>query len=442
MSEYSDEDFIHLFNTLFEIRVTVQDMRALKADFVQKIYYLFLKDFGANLESINQFPFDVSESVSQHPELYREAVRIMTLAKVIRLFFKMIYNEESFQPADLFYPKPKRTRRFFKMVVDFYFGANNHIEDFTEIEEKVSLKIDGRKKMLEGIEKLKTKIGDSRQQNSKYQIQEDEMQKRISSSQHELSEAHVIKQGLKNQLDKLKMENLNVANSINDGKIHIIEAKERIENLAGQVVQESEKRDIEEREHQLSTYRDTSNQKQSRMDELKKSMKSINTANNLMKDNLLSLMKEIKEAKEKESEYSNFIDQIEREKSTNLEEIEDILMKLQQFQEQLLSRQERISQINLAWSIKKESLKEEVNQNKMTLEEIRRSQSEDDIAAQDLEAEQVEMEKEMVAIQEQIKHFDHFVATKYQAILQAMETQNNDLEGLLTDLTISVNRRN
>jgi len=440
MSDYSDEDLIIIFNNLFEMRITLADIQSLKAEFVQKIYYHFLKDFCANLENINTLPFDVSESVSQHPELYRDAARIMTLAKVINLFFKIMYNDESFMPADLFSPNPKRTRRFFKMVVNFYYDANNFTEYFTEIEDNLKLKIDGRKKMIESNEKLKAKIGNLRQENSKYQIQEDEMQKRISASQIELSEAHVRKQKFKNQLDELKLDSSKTATAINSTKLHIIEAKERIEVLNGQVVQESEKRDIEERECQLSTYRDNNSQKLSRMDELKKSMRTMNTANNLMKDNLLAIMKEIKEANEKETEYNNLISQMEREKAGNLEEVEDMQMKLLQFEEQLVTRQERISQVNLAWTVKKESLQEEVNQNKLTLEEIRRSQTEDEIVSQDLETERIQIEKETATIQEQIKHFDLFVATKYQNVLKAIEAQHNDLEVVITDLNMNVNK--
>lgn len=441
MSEfYSDEDMISVFNQIFDSRHTVADMKTLKAEFVQMVYYHFLKDFGANLENINQLPFDVGESVQQHPDLYMQAARTMTLAKVIQFFFKTIDNDESFMPADLFDPKPKRTRRFFQKVMDFYIEANNFCEDFSKIDEKIQLQVEGRRKMLERKEKLSRKISELRQQNTKFQIQEDEMNKRISAAQGDLSGAHVIKQSLKNQLDELKLESSSTTTAINNVKLKIIEGKERVVSLCGQVVQESEKHDIEDRERQLTAYRETNNQKLSQMDELKKSMKTVNTAKNLMKDSLLPILREIKEAKDKESEFSDFINQLERGKASNLEEVEDIQMKFQQFQEQLVSRQERISQMNLAWNVKKESLQDEVNQNKLTLEEIRRSQSEDDIAAQDLESQRIQAEKEIVAIEEQTCHFDNFVANKYQGILQAMEAQNNDLEAYVSQLTTSINQ--
>lgn len=441
MGDYlPDEDMINVFNQLFDSRHTLADMKPLKAEFVQRIYYHFLKDFCANLENINQLPFDVNDSVQQHPDLYLQAARTMTLAKVIGYFFKTIYNDDSFMPADLFDPNPKRTRRFFQKIIDFYFEANNFCEDFSNIEEKVQLKVEGRSKMNESKEELLRKISELRQQNTKFQIQEDEMHKRISSAQGELSGAHVIKQSLKNRMDGLKLESSSTATAINDAKLQIIERKEHVVSLCGQVVQESEKHDIEERERQLTTNRETNNQKQSRMDELKKSMKTVNTAQNLMKDSLLPILREIKEAKDKESEFNDFINQMERGKAANLEEVEDIHMKFQQFQEQFVSRQERISQMNLAWTVKKESLQDEITQNKLTLEGIRRSQSEDEIAGQDLETQRIQAEKETAAIEEQLRHFDHFVATKYQEVLQAMEAQNNDLEVHISDLTMNVNK--
>lgn len=51
-----------------------------------------------------QLPFDVSESVQQYPDMYRSIMRTMALAKVINLFLKIMYNDDSFMSADLFDP--------------------------------------------------------------------------------------------------------------------------------------------------------------------------------------------------------------------------------------------------------------------------------------------------------------------------------------------------
>lgn len=51
---FNDEMLINTFSTVFDMKVTVQDMKQLKPDFVQKIYLLFIRDFGAGLEQIHQ----------------------------------------------------------------------------------------------------------------------------------------------------------------------------------------------------------------------------------------------------------------------------------------------------------------------------------------------------------------------------------------------------
>lgn len=51
---YNDDMLIDTFSTVFDMKVTVQDMKQLKPDFVQKIYLHFIRDLGADLEQINQ----------------------------------------------------------------------------------------------------------------------------------------------------------------------------------------------------------------------------------------------------------------------------------------------------------------------------------------------------------------------------------------------------
>ncbi|XP_042874702.1 kinetochore protein Nuf2-A-like isoform X2 [Penaeus japonicus] len=477
---YNDEMLINTFGAVFDIKVTGQDMKQLKPDFVQKIYLLFIRDFGASLEQIHQpqylritsstvsahhgyshnsqgggmansylrqpsvigqhsqLPFDVSESVQQYPDMYRSVMRSMALAKVISLFLKIIYNDDSFMPADLFDPKPRRTRRFFSMILEFYYVANENTEQVNAIEEQVTIKREAREKQQENIEKNIAKLRQLKMENAENQIREEQELKRIAEVKEDLQKYQDTKLALKSQLDEVKMIIATLGTTIKDVELEIIEGKERTEKLATQVVQASERQEIEERERKLAVYKNDNENRSRRLAELKQSLQTFTSAYDLVKDQLLGVMQEIQQGVAKQKECLAGLSQKDRAKSLVLEETEDISMKIQQLMEQLASKQEKISQLHLSWKLKKESLQHEVNQRKLTLEEMRRNQTEDEIVLQDMEAEHARLSHEIQQLKEQIADFNHFIASNYQNILQAMEKHNNELQTTLTDLTETI----
>ena len=51
---YTDERFINVVAELWELKINIQEFQQLKPEFVQKIYYTFLKDLGVSLEKLNE----------------------------------------------------------------------------------------------------------------------------------------------------------------------------------------------------------------------------------------------------------------------------------------------------------------------------------------------------------------------------------------------------
>ncbi|XP_069971226.1 kinetochore protein Nuf2 [Penaeus vannamei] len=435
---YNDDMLIDTFSTVFDMKVTVQDMKQLKPDFVQKIYLHFIRDLGADLEQINQLPFDVSESVQQYPDMYRLVMRTMALAKVINRFLKMMYNDDSFMSADLFDPKPRRTRRFFSLMMEFYYAANESTEQMNAIEEQVEIKREAREKQKENIEKNIAKLRQLKMENAENQIREEQELKRIAEVKEDLQKQQDVKLNLKSQLDEVKMIIATLVTTMKDVELEIIEGKERIEKLAGQVVQASERQEIEERERKLAIYKNNNESRSRRLAELKQSLQTFPSVYDLVKEQLLGVMQEIQQGVAKQKECLAELSQKDRSKGLVLEETEDIAMKIQQLMEQLASKQEKISQLHLSWKLKKESLQHEVNQRKSTLEEFRRNQTEDEIVLQDLEAEHARMSHETQQLKDQVADFNHFIASNYQNILQAMEKHNSELQTVLTDLTETI----
>ncbi|KAK3857664.1 hypothetical protein Pcinc_036103, partial [Petrolisthes cinctipes] len=128
----TDERLASLLTERYGLRVTLNDIKKCDQDLTQKIYIHFLKDIGASLEQINTLPFEVTESVQQYPDMYRKALRTMNLAKLIKYFLYNIFGDDSFMPADLYDPKPKKTKHFFWLLLEFISQPSeqlNEIED-------------------------------------------------------------------------------------------------------------------------------------------------------------------------------------------------------------------------------------------------------------------------------------------------------------------------
>nr|XP_045594162.1 WEB family protein At5g55860-like isoform X1 [Procambarus clarkii]XP_045594163.1 WEB family protein At5g55860-like isoform X1 [Procambarus clarkii] len=417
-----DEQIADVFSALFEIKVTALDVRQCKPEFVQKIYFHCIRDFGANLELVNQLPFDVCESVQQHADLYRSTMRIVALSKVIKMFFKLLCDDDSFMPADLFDPKPARTKQFFKVLVEFFYSSNEYSESMNRIEEQVSIKRESRDRLLANIEKAKAKIRHLKLENAENQISEEQELERIAEVKAQLQECQNKKLNMKAAMENIKMCISTLTTNIKDAKLEVIENEEKLEKLASQVVQASERQEIEERERKLSFYRSESQARSERLVEMKQVLRThtaaIETLNNELKVVALELQQEFTKKKEIQAELS----ELDRSKASLLEAVEDKDAQIQQLLEQLAAREDKVSQMQQSWRLKQEGLLDEINQNKLLLEEVLRNRTEDEIVAQDMEAERVRILQETQQLHEELANITNFIAKSYKSIMAARKT--------------------
>ncbi|XP_068206778.1 kinetochore protein Nuf2-like [Palaemon carinicauda] len=427
-----DEEIASILSKFFEVRVSAQEMRQLKPEFVQKMYCNFLLDFAASMEQINQLPFDVCDSVRQHPQSYASSGRIMILAKVISHFLKRLNKDVDFFPADLFDPNPKRTRRFFSLLIDFYASSRDNIESLTAIEDKAKIKYDAKCDLMEDSAKKEERLKHLKHENESIRIREEQMMKRIAEVRDDMHETQIAKVDTKSKLDQVKVDIASLTADIKAAELEIMEKKERLEVLASQVIQASERKEIERREAHLASYRSDNAIQNENLASIKQTVDVIKSALELISNELLPILQDIQQEMTGTNECMLAIAKSDRGVRSCLEETEEQDMKIQQVKGILVSRQEKISQLQIAWKLKKDVLQGEINQLKETWNEIWRSQTEDEIVSQDLLKERLKIIQEAKLLKEQIHQFDLFVAKNFQKILQTIEKHNSEIQAGLT----------
>lgn len=426
---------------VFDFKVTINDVKQFKPNFVQKIFVHFIRDCGANIEQIHQLPFDICDAVQQYPEEHRDVMRKIALARVVHWLFSTIYDDESFMPADLFDPKQRRTRRFFTLLLDYVYACNEDTELFNSIKEQVTIKHEAKMMQCENIEKFKEKIEQMKMEDAENQIREEQELERIGVVKIRLQGYQETKVDLRSQVEDLKMAISTIVTTIKDAELEVIEGKEKVEKLASLVVQPSEYQEIEEREHKLSSYKNENQGKSEHLTELKQAINVFKMAIQLLNSQLLVLVQETKQEVMKKNECMDDISRQERSLASYLEEAEDKTMQDQHLNELLVSKEGKVSQMHQAWNLKRMSILEEINQHKLILQEMRHNQTEDEIVSQDLEIERLKIIKENQEFNEQIMNMDHFVASGYKKILDAMEKHNSELQVTFADLAQCIEER-
>lgn len=438
MEYISDEHLASIFAQLVDPNISVSDIRQSKPDFVQKIYFHFIRDFGANLEQINQSSLDACKSIQQHPEMLQSSMRIMALAKVIRMFLSNIYDGDTFEFSDLVNPNPKKTKRFFRAIVEFYYKTADYHEKVASIEEEIENKEVGHLEMLTKIQKAKEKLHRLKLASAENQICEEQELEQIMEMKPQLKKTQETKIGLKSKLESLKMESSTLMKHIKDVELKIFEVDEKIDKLGSRVVEASERQEIEEREAKLGSLRNEVKEKSECVVKLKTASQVYSTAQDLLNDQLLEVLQEVQEEDAKKKEQLTKLSRLHRLKASLLEEVEGKTMKAQQLMVQSASQDEKKAQIMRAFSLKKESLLEEIGQSKLLLEEINRNIMEDNVLYQEKEAIFLKKKHDIQQLEEKEVDVNNYIVINYRSVVDARENHHQRLRKKMCELQQTV----
>lgn len=435
--EYSDEDFIAVVGQVWGIKIHPQEFQPITPELVQKVYYAFLKDLDVNIEKFNEISPRLL-GVIQSSEDYSGATRLTVLSSHMRKYFKLIFNDDTFRLADVFNPKPKRSRKYFAMIYNFLLCTDNYCEELEEKEEEVhGTLVERRDKMKAKLLKLKQLYDERKADNTKSEVSKEEDIRRLEGKTKELQKCQEEKLVLKAKFDALNLSISGLNTTVKDTELRIMEASGEKQRLEGLVIQPSEEEDIRKRNEKLTLLKEDIQKKKDHLAQLQQNMKS-KTSHKEKVDKFISLLKEIEQEKSREKEQETHI----AESTLQITEVHEKITcqedKNLQLEQHITLAETKLQNMQQAWDIKQKSLEKEIKEQKQVLEDIHRNQTEQDIAYKDVMDTIDDMEDEIKQSKEKISTINDMIKNKYKLILDVVEGENGELGKALTEVAESL----
>ena len=220
MEKLPNKDEILDYFKKLNLNIDKKTLDSLDSESTIQLYITLLTKLGFinNKTLIIEFEF-VQQKIFSFGNLHDQAVIIVKLLKILKRFFKEIYQDDSFTSYDLFNPTNKRTISFLGKIILFmkFNESNNELKTLKEELEKIE-----KRKEIEGqnIMKINEEI-------KKIQGEKREIQIQIDSNEQVISTLNLNSKEFDNKLNI----NLNLVKNIN----------EKIKNLSSKIVSSPDK---------------------------------------------------------------------------------------------------------------------------------------------------------------------------------------------------------
>ena len=235
------DEIIEYFKKL-NLNIDKRTLDNLDSESTIQLYITLLTKLGFinNKTLIIEFEF-VQQKIFSFGNLHDQAVIIVKLLKILKRFFKEIYQDDSFTSYDLFNPTNKRTISFLGKIILFMKFKEQEKEAFKKMKEQYKDSFDQLnesnnelktlKEELEKIEKRKEIEGQNimkiNEEIKKIQGEKREIQIQIDSNEQVISTLNLNSKEYDNKLNI----NLNLVKNIN----------EKIKNLSFKIVSSPDK---------------------------------------------------------------------------------------------------------------------------------------------------------------------------------------------------------
>ena len=242
MEKLPNKDEILDYFKKLNLNIDKKTLDSLDSESTIQLYITLLTKLGFinNKTLIIEFEF-VQQKIFTFGNLHDQAVIIVKLLKILKRFFKEIYQDDSFTSYDLFNPTNKRTISFLGKIILFMKFKEQEKEAFKKMKEQYKDSFDQLnesnnelktlKEELEKIEKRKEIEGQNimkiNEEIKKIQGEKREIQIQIDSNEQVISTLNLNSKEYDNKLNI----NLNLVKNIN----------EKIKNLSFKIVSSPDK---------------------------------------------------------------------------------------------------------------------------------------------------------------------------------------------------------
>ncbi|KAL7645631.1 UNVERIFIED_CONTAM: hypothetical protein RMT77_004017 [Armadillidium vulgare] len=406
MNTYTDDEVFSMIKEVFEIDISKKDLIDCKPEVIHKIYSMFLRDLGYSVEKFSQIPFSAPADIHQYPQMYKDVLFPITIAKCVRHFMNMVYDNTEFNMMDAISPEWSRSKKFLVMFIEFYQFVSINLPKYNEVDEEHEQKKQYLDELKDKIKLYKDKIRKRELENVEAEIELEKITKSLTIESEEIENLQENKNRLRGRLEGLKEEIKEVNIKVKETELVILEHKEKIELLKSQVIDETQYLEIEEGKKKLEMLKEANVQLKTTLKDLKQNLKLLNEYEDMISNVWIPALKEYETEFNKKEELTTKFEENKKEITKLMEKYKDLVSTLQVLKENVKGLEDGRSQLTQRKDLNINGLKQEIKQLQLTLEDIKKGSEEQVIVAHDLQSEFKKISK---YTEELTQKYDHFL---------------------------------
>lgn len=286
--------------------------------------------------------------------------------------------------------------------------------------DQARLKAESKDRMVENVKRLNEKLILQQKENTHLIMQQQNVEAEIDEQQRQIQELQSVRKGLQTRSEEAQSITKDLVAVLAQMNVQATEFQSRLADISSQVVTEEEKAEQIAMSDKLSRVKIQQQQLNDRRKDLQTDCELSSKCNVQMQDikaALLETLRDLDGTKAIKAEIQTLLNS----KNNLLVKIEDRDLHLGRTEERLRQLHDQMAQAQAVAAARIRAILEDTSQLRTQLEDVRRTQTQDQIALQDMEAEGVLLAKEADGIRDQVLRMDSYVAAKYQELTQAIE---------------------
>ncbi|XP_067142141.1 kinetochore protein Nuf2-B-like [Centruroides vittatus] len=263
-----EEKLIEFLNRFLYLNISKEDLN--NPEVVVLVYETFLKDFGFNIDALNQLNWNASNTFEGNIENYEETIPLLNLLVVMKVVATRC-GINDFTIRDIMEPKRKRTRRILSYFANYWQFSAKNLEMWIKAKEKFSEAAERKKELMNDIDRIKQQINEKRKQLNMNSAQDSEIEEECKTYVENLKKIMKTKDEVTEKYHKLKQKYAERKSYLSSINVEIASCIEKKKELESKIVSSEQRQELEDLADKLQLYYQKNEEIFSKIDEYKKS---------------------------------------------------------------------------------------------------------------------------------------------------------------------------
>ncbi|XP_023226606.1 kinetochore protein Nuf2-B-like [Centruroides sculpturatus] len=263
-----EEKLIEFLNRFLYLNISKEDLN--NPEVVVLVFETFLKDFGYNIDALNQLNWNASNTFEGNIENYEETIPLLNLLVVMKVVATRC-SINDFTVRDIMEPKRKRTRRILSYFANYWQFSVKNLEMWVKAKEKYSEAAKRKKELMNDIDRIKQQINEKRIQLTMNSAQDSEIEEECKTYVENLKKIMKTKDEVTEKYQKLKQKFAERKSYVSNINVEIASCIEKKKELESKIVSSEQRQELEDLADKLQLYYQKNEEIFSKIDEYKKS---------------------------------------------------------------------------------------------------------------------------------------------------------------------------